>query len=236
MAKRKRPVYPDMRCEVCGCQTPRRHNRQKYCVECSKKVITAAERARLKRAIKATNCITCNIVVQFRYARPKFCPACKVEDKRARDRVNQKIYRQSEKAKQRERERSAIRNKTPEVREYRREYEKSRKDADPKFALGFRMRTLIRDSLRRQKGGASWVEMVDFTVAQLKDHIERQFLPGMSWANRKKWHIDHIRPVASFNYDGPEHPDFKACWSLTNLRPMWAKANQSKGAKQVYLI
>ena len=30
-------------------------------------------------------------------------------------------------------------------------------------------------------------------------------------------------------YEG-EHQDFKKCWSLSNLQPMWAQDNLSKGA------
>lgn len=47
------------------------------------------------------------------------------------------------------------------------------------------------------------------------------------------WHIDHKLPVASFNFDSPEHLDFKKCWALENLQPLWAKENISKGAKVV---
>gem|GEM_PF-4500409 len=31
---------------------------------------------------------------------------------------------------------------------------------------------------------------------EFKSHIEKQFLEGMSWGNRDKWHIDHILPVS----------------------------------------
>lgn len=62
-------------------------------------------------------------------------------------------------------------------------------------------------------------------------HLERQFSPGMSWANYGRWHIDHDTPVARFNFDSAEHPEFKACWALTNLKPLWARDNLSKGAR-----
>src|SRR3546814_3330220 len=54
--------------------------------------------------------------------------------------------------------------------------------------------TLFR-SLGDGKNGRSWEILVGYTVADLMAHLERQFLPGMSWDNRGEWHIDHIRPL-----------------------------------------
>lgn len=65
-------------------------------------------------------------------------------------------------------------------------------------------------------------------------HLESKFVEGMTWENRSEWHIDHIRPIASFNYATPDDPEFKQCWSLSNLQPLWAKENMSKGAKLDY--
>jgi hypothetical protein len=47
-------------------------------------------------------------------------------------------------------------------------------------------------------------------------------------------HIDHIVPQKSF--DLQDDNKWRACWALTNLRPMWAKDNLSKGGKILYLI
>lgn len=89
---------------------------------------------------------------------------------------------------------------------------------------------------RSAKGGRSWQELVDYSVNDLIAHLERQFLTGMSWDNYGDWHVDHIVPASSFQYETPEDADFKSCWALTNLRPMWAKENISKGAKRLHLI
>lgn len=96
---------------------------------------------------------------------------------------------------------------------------------------------LVRDTLQRgEKGGRSWPALLGFTVADLMRHLERQFSARMSWDNYGKWHIDHILPVTSFEFHSTDCPDFKACWALTNLRPLWAKANLSKGSKRQHLI
>jgi hypothetical protein len=50
----------------------------------------------------------------------------------------------------------------------------------------------------------------------------------MSWSNYGKWHIGHIRPKASFEFENVDDEDFKACWSLNNLQPMWARKNIKK--------
>jgi hypothetical protein len=63
----------------------------------------------------------------------------------------------------------------------------------------------------------------------LKLHLERQFKKGMTWDNRNLWHIDHIVPCASFDLTDPDQQ--KQCFHYTNLQPLWAKENLSKGAR-----
>lgn len=129
-------------------------------------------------------------------------------------------------------------NRLPSLRSSMSEWRRKRYREDPKFALNEFMRNGILKALGNGKGGNSWVEFVDYTVDDLKDHLERQFLPGMTWENRglNGWHIDHIVPISSFSFDGPEHPDFKACWSMTNLRPLWEADNLKKGAERTTLL
>jgi hypothetical protein len=95
----------------------------------------------------------------------------------------------------------------------------------------------ISHSLRgRGKGGKTWSAVVGYSVAELRNHLERQFLKGMSWANYGEWHIDHIVPLASFTYDGPDDPEFRRAWALTNLRPLWAAENVRKGGRRTLLL
>ncbi len=97
--------------------------------------------------------------------------------------------------------------------------------------LEHRMSNYIRQSLQGKKERKSWKTLVDFSFDQLKKHLEKKFLPGMSWENRNLWHVDHIIPVTAFNYSRPEHIDFKRCWSLENLQPLWKIDNIKKGNK-----
>jgi hypothetical protein len=99
-----------------------------------------------------------------------------------------------------------------------------------KGKLSGRIRVRIRESLRRIKAGRHWETLVGFTVEQLKTHIEKQFKDGMSWElfMQGKIHIDHKIPKSVFNYNSPDDIDFKHCWALSNLQPMWAFDNRVK--------
>ena len=60
--------------------------------------------------------------------------------------------------------------------------------------------------------------------------LEKNFQPRMTWENYGLWHVDHKIPKSVFNYKNAEDLDFQKCWALSNLRPMWARENMSKGA------
>lgn len=92
----------------------------------------------------------------------------------------------------------------------------------------------ISSSLKRRglkKGRCKWTELVGYSLNELTKHLERNFKEGMSWSNygRNGWHIDHIKPSSFFNYVSFDCPDFKKCWSLENLQPMWEGDNIRKG-------
>lgn len=116
--------------------------------------------------------------------------------------------------------------------EWFREYTKN----NPAYAISSHMRGLIHRSIGRCKAGKSWKSFVDYSLEDLMAHLEKQFHDGMTWENRGEWHIDHIVPRSAFNYTSPSDPEFKACWSLTNLRPIWGKENIRKSAKKLFLI
>ena len=68
------------------------------------------------------------------------------------------------------------------------------------------------------------------SMEDLADHIQSQFEDGMTWDSWEiyGWHIDHIRPKASFDQSDIE--EVKKCWHWSNLRPVWANLNLSKGS------
>ena len=127
----------------------------------------------------------------------------------------------------------AMRNKSREkARAYARDYyQKNKSNFSPTLVLSRRIARLIRHSLGGHKEGKKWQDAVGYTAEELKKHLERQFLIGMDWDNYGEWHIDHKVPVSVFNFKNTKNPDFKRCWALKNLQPLWAKDNIVKGAK-----
>lgn len=112
---------------------------------------------------------------------------------------------------------------------------KRRLATDPAFALRVNMGAAINKHLRTGKGGKSWIKLVGYTPCDLKKHLERQFLPGMSSENRGLWHIDHIVPLALLPADTPDHPNFHRAWALCNLRPLWKRENEQKHKAALFL-
>lgn len=109
-----------------------------------------------------------------------------------------------------------------------------RAKVDPVFALKHRLRSLIRVSVRR--GGYSkdsrTHEILGCDWQTFAKHIERQFLPGMSWDRLGEIHFDHIVASSSARTES----ELLALNHFTNLRPLWAKDNLSKGAQITHLI
>jgi hypothetical protein len=73
------------------------------------------------------------------------------------------------------------------------------------------------------------MELVGCSTEELCIFLESEFSPGMTFENYGEWHIDHIRPCASFNLEDPE--DQKKCFHWTNLQPLWAIDNIRKSDK-----
>lgn len=78
---------------------------------------------------------------------------------------------------------------------------------------------------------ATTMKLVGCSIEFLKIHLQNKFKPGMTWTNYGAWHIDHIRPCASFDLSKPTEQ--RKCFNFTNLQPLWAKENLSKGKRYV---
>lgn len=130
----------------------------------------------------------------------------------------------------------------PEVKErvleLRRKRYAARWKLDAAFQIDARFRVLIRRSIKTGKNSMSWRSLVEFSIEEFKDHFERQFTDGMSWDEflAGNIHIDHIVPVSSFDIKSVDCQEFKSCWNLSNLRPMWAKDNNLKRANRIFLL
>jgi predicted transcriptional regulator len=113
------------------------------------------------------------------------------------------------------------------------QYEKNRKLTDPEFKIMKTLRSRLGTALRRQNSSKNnrTIDLLGCSVSFLKGYLEEKFKDGMTWENHGEWHIDHIKPCASFNLLDQE--DQKKCFHYTNLQPLWAFENLSKGCKEV---
>ena len=79
--------------------------------------------------------------------------------------------------------------------------------------------------------------MLEFSLADLKAHLESQFQPGMTWELlfQGEIEIDHITPRCVLPHSSPEDENFKKLWALSNLRPLWWQDNLAKMTEDVAL-
>lgn len=94
---------------------------------------------------------------------------------------------------------------------------------------------MIRKALSSYVKSKSTFELLGYTLEDLRSHLEKQFTEGMSWDNYGEWHIDHIIPQSFLPYNSPEDENFKKCWNLNNLQPLWAIDNIRKSNKIIPL-
>jgi len=94
-----------------------------------------------------------------------------------------------------------------------------------------RLRDRIYKALKKQnaKKCKSTSILIGTSIKEFKQHIESQFSEGMSWDNHGEWHIDHIRPLSSF--DLTQKAEQLKAFHYTNCQPLWAKDNIRKSNK-----
>ena len=117
---------------------------------------------------------------------------------------------------------------TPVQRAKAASYIKKRRRTDINQWLKDRLRKRLWDCLGGSRGYRS-IEITGIPIEGLRQHLESQFSLNMTWENRGQWHIDHIRPWASFDLTKTEQR--KQCFHYTNLQPLWAKDNMTKSDK-----
>lgn len=120
------------------------------------------------------------------------------------------------------------------TKEYFKLWVREQRENNPLFVLAMRIRQRTRYSFVRRKisKNKSTQEMLGCNWEEFKAHIESQFTEGMSWDRFKEIHIDHVIPLASATTE----EELIKLAHYTNLQPLWAKDNMSKGAKMGYYL
>lgn len=110
------------------------------------------------------------------------------------------------------------------------EYMKIRSQT-PKYKMINTMRSRLGEYLKQRgyKKDRRTFNVIGCSPDDLRNHIESQFVEGMSWENysHTTWHIDHIIPISSAN----NQEEIYKLSHYTNLRPLWAKENYEKSNK-----
>jgi thiol-disulfide isomerase/thioredoxin len=130
----------------------------------------------------------------------------------------------------------------PKVLAYAKEYAKKNKKVilekylkklktNPQFSMAHKLRGRLNKLVRKEIKTSSVLKLLGCPLPEFLDYFKSKFTRGMSW---KKFlageiHIDHIRPCASF--DLTKELEQRKCFHYSNLQPLWAKDNLSKGAK-----
>ena len=133
-----------------------------------------------------------------------------------------------EKAREANREANARWYATPEGRKY----VTRRLADDPEYRLAMYTRNRVRAALRAALAGKSdrSLNLLGCTAKEYRVYLEGLFRPGMTGENwsPEGWHIDHKRPLASFDLSDPAQQ--REAFHFTNTAPTWSQENLSKGS------
>ncbi len=209
-AQGKRRLKDTICCEVCGCSMLRGSGLKRYCAGCAKRAIDRASKLKKRESRISSG--------QRVIGQQADCQACGAQFLDA-DSGRRKYCEPCRK--------SHIATRLSAKR---------RRASDPTFVLHERVKRALYKRLRTGRNGKKWEQILGYSLEQLRAHLEKQFVKGMSWENRSLWHIDHILPLAGFKFTSMDDPEFKAAWALTNLRPLWAPENAKKQATRTLLL
>lgn len=89
----------------------------------------------------------------------------------------------------------------------------------------------VKESLRSFIKRSDLWKILSYTCEDFIKHIENQFGDGMNWDNHGEWEFDHIIPISFFQIESYADVEFKMCWRLENIRPVWKHINKHKSNK-----
>ncbi len=105
-----------------------------------------------------------------------------------------------------------------------------RRKTDTQFRLAYILRSRMTTALRFHFKAGSAVRDLGCTIDEFKQHLENHFYGEMSWDNHgSHWHIDHIRPLCSFDLE--DRGQFLQACHWSNMQPLTAVENLAKGGR-----
>lgn len=155
-----------------------------------------------------------------------------------------KRYHKNNFGKMKEKSRKWYENNRVRIIKQKIEYQKDNKEKikkhrnyrykiDLKYNLTNKIRRIIALSLKGNKAGRHWEDLVGYTLSDLIEHLKKTMPEGYCWQDyiEGRLHIDHKIPISAFHFSKPGHPDFQRCWTLKNLQLLPAEENMIKGNK-----
>lgn len=118
-------------------------------------------------------------------------------------------------------------------KQHQNKYHNNKYKTDLKFNLNNKISSNIYISLKNNKVGRHWEDLVGYKLEELINYLDKTIPKGYTWQDflEGKLQIDHIIPISVFNFTKPEHIDFKRCWGLENLQLLPARENKIKSNK-----
>lgn len=257
-------VYKEKRCLECGKMFVPNNGRQKWCLECRSIVTKRMQQQRDKQRyidnpekekerhkqyyernkeqlIKKTYEWQKRNPNKVRAIAKKYYNNHKEQEyeriQQYRKAHPEKVKQWTENGREKKREYDKVYKKRPEVRERNNMLKRQRRKTDIQFKLELWARDQIHRCLNGVMKDQKSLDILGYTIDELRAHIEAFWEPNMSWDNYGNkegcWCIDHIKPLSKYNFineDGSiNYEIIKEANSLENLRPLDAIENMRKG-------
>lgn len=147
------------------------------------------------------------------------------EEKKAKKAAWSKKFREKHADKIREKKRDYMKRRGNKLKcEWQ-----ARKMSGINFKITKNLRGRIYVALKRGIKSDTTMNLLGCSIEDFKVHIEAMFLDGMTWSNMGEWHLDHIRPCATFDLTLAENQ--RICFHYSNIQPLWGVDNLKKGVK-----
>lgn len=145
--------------------------------------------------------------------------------------IANKEYRSTHKIEKRECYEKYYKNNKKFVVDNVKKYHYARLKYDINYKLLCNYRSRLYSALKHTKKSKTTRELIGCSLDELRNHLENKFTEGMSWDNYGKWHVDHIKPCAKFDFSNENEQ--KECFNYSNLQPLWAIDNLRKQATYI---